>query len=85
MLQYIPKYTAMACIRVYQRTLSFDHGLPRHLFPHGYCRFHPTCSEYGYQAIGRHGLVKGGLMTLWRVLRCNPWNQGGIDEVSEKK
>lgn len=81
MFQHVPKYTAMVCIRVYQRTLSFDHGLPRHLFPNGYCRFHPTCSEYGYQAIKRHGLVKGGLMTGWRVLRCNPWNQGGVDEV----
>lgn len=70
-------------IRIYQRTLSFDHGLLRHLYPDGYCRFHPTCSEYGYRCIERHGLIKGGVYTLWRVVRCNPMNKGGIDEAPE--
>lgn len=68
-------------IRIYQKTLSFDHGIFRFLFPHGYCRFKPTCSEYGYQAIKKYGVIKGGLMAFWRILRCNPWNKGGIDEV----
>jgi len=68
-------------IRVYQKTLSFDHGIFRHLFPYGYCRFHPTCSEYGYQAIEKYGVVKGGLMAFWRILRCNPFNKGGDDPV----
>jgi len=68
-------------IKIYQKTLSFDHGIFRHLFPHGYCRFRPTCSEYGYQAIEKYGVIKGGFMALWRVLRCNPWNKGGEDPV----
>ena len=68
-------------IRIYQKTLSFDHGLFSHFFPNGYCRFRPTCSEYGYQAIEKYGVIKGGLMALWRVLRCNPFSKGGNDPV----
>jgi putative membrane protein insertion efficiency factor len=47
------------------------------------CRFYPTCSEYGYQAISRYGVIKGGGMAIWRILRCNPWNDGGYDPVDE--
>lgn len=85
MFFYLPKLAVLLLIRIYQKTLSFDHGLPRFLFPHGYCQFYPTCSEYGYQAIERHGLLRGGLLALWRVLRCHPWSTGGIDQVPEKK
>lgn len=46
------------------------------------CRFHPTCSEYGKEAIEMHGVVKGFILTMWRVLRCNPWNKNtGYDPV----
>jgi len=45
------------------------------------CRFHPTCSEYGYQAIAKYGIIRGGAMAVWRVLRCNPFNKGGYDPV----
>lgn len=45
------------------------------------CKFYPTCSEYGMQAIRKDGVSKGLLRALWRVLRCNPWSRGGIDEV----
>lgn len=49
-------------------------------FSKGYnCRFSPTCSEYTYQAVDKYGVVKGLLMGGWRVLRCNPWNKGGVD------
>jgi len=68
-------------IRIYQKTLSFDHGLFSLFFPNGYCRFRPTCSEYGYQAIEKYGVIKGGLMALRRVLRCNPFSKGGNDPV----
>ena len=68
-------------IRFYQKTLSFDHGVFKYLFPQGFCRFHPTCSEYGYQAVEKYGLIKGGLMAIWRILRCNPFNKGGYDPV----
>ncbi|WP_083804167.1 membrane protein insertion efficiency factor YidD [Ahrensia sp. R2A130] len=52
-------------IRFYQLTFSSFIG--------GNCRYVPTCSEYGYEAIARYGLLRGGLMTLRRVGRCNPW------------
>ena len=42
------------------------------------CRFVPTCSEYAYEAISKYGALKGGLLALWRLLRCNPFNDGDI-------
>ena len=43
------------------------------------CRFHPTCSEYAMEAIGRHGALRGVRMAVWRVLRCHPFVKGGYD------
>ena len=68
-------------IKIYQMTLSFDHGLFSFFYPQGFCRFHPTCSVYGYQAVEKYGVIKGGFMAVWRILRCNPWNKGGNDPV----
>jgi hypothetical protein len=51
----------------------------------GSCRFHPTCSEYARQAVERYGPLKGLLMALWRVLRCNPFSRGGYDPVIKKQ
>lgn len=48
------------------------------------CRFSPTCSQYGIEAVERFGALKGCAMTLRRILRCNPWNPGGYDPVPEK-
>jgi putative membrane protein insertion efficiency factor len=47
----------------------------------GACRFQPTCSEYAMVAVGRHGVLWGAALALWRVLRCNPFGQGGFDPV----
>lgn len=82
---FIPTLIVLVLIRIYQKTLSFDHGFIKRFYPNGYCRFYPTCSEYGYQSIERHGLIKGGWLTIKRIIRCNPFNKGGIDEVPEKK
>lgn len=43
------------------------------------CRYTPTCSVYAMQALARHGLVRGNLRIVWRLLRCAPWGQGGED------
>jgi hypothetical protein len=45
------------------------------------CRFYPTCSEYGIEAITKYGVIKGGFMAAWRILRCNPLSKGGYDPV----
>lgn len=45
------------------------------------CRFHPTCSEYAYDAVEKYGILKGGRLATWRVLRCNPLGKGGWDPV----
>jgi putative membrane protein insertion efficiency factor len=60
-------------IRLYQRFIS-------PMLPSS-CRYWPTCSQYTVQAIKKHGVLKGGLMGAWRILRCNPWSKGGIDPV----
>ncbi|MFK7901407.1 MAG: membrane protein insertion efficiency factor YidD [Nitratireductor sp.] len=48
------------------------------------CRHLPTCSEYGYEAIARDGLMAGGWLTFWRVLKCNPLTKAGFDPVPQK-
>jgi putative membrane protein insertion efficiency factor len=68
-------------IKIYQKTLSFDHGFFSFLFPYGWCRFQPTCSEYAYEAVLKYGIIKGGLKALWRVMRCHPFSKGGYDPV----
>ena len=77
----LPRRAVVGLIRFYQKTFSFDHGPLKTLYPHGFCRFNPTCSEYGAQAIEKYGIIKGGIMTSWRIIRCNPWNKGGNDPV----
>jgi putative membrane protein insertion efficiency factor len=49
------------------------------------CRFYPTCSSYGLEAIQRFGPIKGGYLTIKRILKCHPLHPGGIDLVPEKK
>lgn len=73
-LVYVPRILLLGLIRLYQKTLS--RGLPANS-----CRFYPSCSHYGYQAIYKHGAFKGGWLAIWRVLRCNPFNKGGYDPI----
>lgn len=68
-------------IRVYQRTLSPDHGWFKVFFPNGYCRFHPSCSEYTRQAVVEYGTIHGLSLATRRLLRCNPWSAGGTDPI----
>ncbi|MEJ5239673.1 MAG: membrane protein insertion efficiency factor YidD [Anaerolineales bacterium] len=72
--RYWPRWVLLALIRLYQMTIS-------RTLPPNTCRFYPTCSHYGYQAIYKYGAIKGSLMAIWRVLRCNPFNPGGYDPV----
>lgn len=69
-------------IRKYQMYFSPDHSPRKALYPNGYCPYYPSCSEYGYQAIEKYGIFKGGLKALLRVVRCNPWTKGGSDPLT---
>jgi uncharacterized protein len=71
------KRVLLGLIRLYQRRVSG--GLPPS------CRFQPTCSHYAYEAIETFGIVRGTAMSIWRILRCNPLNDGGIDNVPERR
>jgi putative membrane protein insertion efficiency factor len=67
------RYFAIFLIKVYQNTLGS-------VFPQA-CRFYPSCSEYSIQALKKHGFLKGGWLSLRRLLRCHPFNPGGYDPV----
>ncbi|MDD3498029.1 MAG: membrane protein insertion efficiency factor YidD [Candidatus Moranbacteria bacterium] len=71
-------------IRLYQKFLSPDQGIFSFIFSERFCRFHPTCSEYTYQAVERFGILKGGFLGFKRVIRCHPWNEGGYDPIPPK-
>ncbi len=74
------RVAATCPIVAYQRTLSFDHGPMKALYPYGYCRFHPSCSEYCRRSILKDGILKGYAKGAWRIARCNPFSAGGVDE-----
>ncbi|MBI4054212.1 MAG: membrane protein insertion efficiency factor YidD [Candidatus Doudnabacteria bacterium] len=73
------KYLFLGLIVIYQKTLSPDHGVFKVLFPWGFCRFHPTCSEYAFGAIEQLGLWRGAGHSLWRLARCNPLVQPAVN------
>lgn len=79
-LKHGVRVAATLPIVAYQRTLSFDHGPMKGLYPYGYCRFHPSCSEYCRRAVLKDGIVKGYAKGAWRIVRCNPFSAGGVDE-----
>ncbi|MBD3238630.1 MAG: membrane protein insertion efficiency factor YidD [Candidatus Moranbacteria bacterium] len=78
------KKTALIFIKVYQKTISFDHGLLGKIIPIKACGFVPTCSQYTLTAIQRFGLIKGGTLGFKRILRCHPFNPGGSDPVPKR-
>jgi len=73
-IQNLPRLVLLVFIRFYQETFA-------RVLPPDTCRFYPSCSHYGYQAIYKYGAIKGSGMAAWRVIRCNPFNPGGFDPV----
>ncbi len=63
-------------IRFYQKYIS--------PFKKPCCKYYPSCSEYAFEAVEKHGAIKGLMLAAWRIARCNPWSGGGIDHVPEK-
>lgn len=70
------KYILIGFIRVYQM-LPFK--------SHNNCKFIPTCSNYGIEAINKYGSIKGTLLTIKRIIRCNPLSNGGYDPLIKEK
>lgn len=69
-------YLAAMGVRLYQYSIG--------LMVRPSCRFHPTCSVYAIAALRTHGILRGGALSVWRLLRCHPWSQGGVDPVPER-
>lgn len=67
------KRPVLGLIRFYKRRIS-------PMLPPS-CRFHPTCSEYAYEAVEKYGILRGGRLAIWRILRCNPFGGCGWDPV----
>lgn len=70
------KHVLIFLIKLYQK-------IP--LSSHSYCKFIPTCSNYGIEAINTYGSIKGSILTIKRILRCNPFTKGGYDPVPKKE
>ena len=68
------KKIMIVCIRFYRRNIS-------PFKQYGSCKYFPTCSQYAIEAIEKYGAIKGGVLSLWRILRCNPFSKGGYDPV----
>lgn len=79
------KQAVLASIRFYQKYLNLTNPVVKTLFlTDAACRFHPTCSEYTYQAIKKFGIISGLYLGILRILRCHPWSKGGFDPVPTK-
>lgn len=74
-------YILIKLIRLYQKTLSPDHGFLKAKYPYGFCRFYPTCSEYAILALQKHGLFKGSALAVKRIIKCNPFTHPQIDNI----
>ena len=72
------KKLCIKLIRLYQKHLSKLKGQPT-------CRFHPTCSQYAIEAYAEWGFFIGSGLTLWRILRCNPFGSSGYDPVPKRR
>jgi uncharacterized protein len=71
------RYLGVAGVWLYRVTLGPFLG--------GHCKYHPSCSEYAIQAYKEFGLVKGTVLAVWRLLRCNPWSRGGVDYAGDQQ
>ena len=69
----IPRNAVVAFLLGYRKVISPLYG--------DVCRYYPTCSAYGLGQIQQRGVVVGSVLTVWRILRCNPWSAGGMDQV----
>jgi len=84
-IKNIPSKIVIKIINLYQYYLSPDHSPYWSKIRKPACKYYPTCSEYAKEAITELGVIKGGVVGIWRILRCNPWSKGGVDLVKNNK
>ncbi len=68
-----PRNLVILLVKGYRKAISPLYG--------DVCRYYPTCSAYGLQQFQQRGVVLGAVFTVFRIVRCNPWSQGGVDQV----
>jgi uncharacterized protein len=61
---------------------GYRYGVSPFLAPR--CKYHPTCSRYALDALEEYGFLRGSVLAVWRLLRCNPWSHGGVDYAREQ-
>jgi putative membrane protein insertion efficiency factor len=71
------RYVGLGLVQAWRYTFGL-------LTPPNTCKYHPSCSQYALDAFRELGLVRGGILAGWRLLRCNPWSHGGVDRVSDR-
>ena len=72
------RWLGIGAVQAWRHTLGL-------LTPPGTCKYHPSCSQYAIDAFRELGLVRGGIVAGWRLLRCNPWSHGGVDRVADRR
>jgi uncharacterized protein len=70
-------YLAIALIRAYRLVVS-------PFLPADTCKYHPSCSQYALDALRQYGFARGSILAGWRLLRCNPWSHGGVDQAADQ-
>jgi len=78
-IKNLPKNTVIGLILSYQAALSPDHSWLKARYPHGYCRFYPSCSQYAKESVERFGVFKGLGLGLIRLSKCRPWAEPKVD------
>lgn len=73
----VPRNLVLGLLAAYRRVISPVYG--------DVCAYYPSCSAYAVGAVQQHGALKGAALAAWRVLRCNPWTRGGVDDVQPRK
>lgn len=69
----LPRNLVLVLLAAYRAVISPLYG--------DVCSYYPSCSAYAVGAVQQHGAVKGAGLSVWRILRCNPWSRGGVDDV----
>jgi putative membrane protein insertion efficiency factor len=72
----LPRNCAVVILRGYRAGISPLYG--------DVCRYYPSCSRYTLEAIQEYGVIRGTALGAWRILRCNPWSKGGVDDVPHR-